>query len=387
MRRATVERRAPRRAATVIVVALALPLSACAANTTGDPEVLAQAGCPADIRVQLDGALGVQWGFLVGLLEPEAVGIRNAGTTVTAPLVVDGVPTGSTLTILTGDPYDGVSANVDLYSDDDLLLAAVDTDAALLDAVKYPTVGLFAPMLNDPRIVYWDAEVYKGVRSIEGLGDTLTPAGDALVPIIGTAGDPFRDFMVASRTLGAEQVLPENVGGIHSFIDADGVAAQEGSALVDRYLLESPDSGFTHPYGFQYISDAGYPRDTLLAARPQSVVRYADCFEVLIPLLQRALDDYLTHPDPTTELLVNVSARLGHPEFTAELAAYGLETLVDERIVGNGRNDTIGDIDMGRLREMIEDVGPTLTESGTSVPSREPRDLATNQFIDPTVGL
>lgn len=384
MRRATGVRRALHRATVGTVVALALPLSACAA--TADAGVLAQAGCPADIRVQLDGALGVQWGFLVGLLNPQAVGIQNDGSTLKGSLVIDGESTGSTLTVLTGDPYDGVSANVELSADDDLLLAAVDTDAALLDAERYPSIGLFAPMLKDPRIVYWDAEVYKGVRSIAGLGRTFTPAGDTLVPIVGTAGDPFRDFMVGSGALGPEQVLPVYVGGIQSFLDAGGVAAQEGSVLVDRYLLESPDSGFTHRYGFQFISDAGYPRDTLLAARPQSVVRYADCFEVLIPVLQRALVDYLTDPDATTELIVELSARMGHPEFSAELAAYGVEALIDERIAGSRRGDPIGEVDIGRLRDMVDDVGATLVEFGVPVPSREPRDLATNQFIDRTVG-
>ena len=161
-------------------------------------------------------------------------------------------------------------------------------------------------------MIYWDTEVYPNVDSIEGLGNTLDPSGEILVPIITAPNDPFRDYMVGDGALGPDQVLPEYEGDIQSFLDAGGAKAQQGDLLVDPYLLERPDSDF-EDYDSQLITEAGYPRATLLSARPQSVVRYADCFEVLIPVLQRALADYLDDPDATTELLVELSATARSP--------------------------------------------------------------------------
>jgi hypothetical protein len=391
MRSSSVRRTVVRRAAAFTAIALAVPLAGCAAVVGGDGATaidLARAGCPADIRVQTDDRPGVEWGFLYSLLDPEDVDILNAGTAVRSPLTVDGEPTGVTLTILTGDPLDGVSANVDLYDHENLLLAAVDTDRAILDAVRLPTVGLFSPTLRDSRMFYWDSEVYKNVRSIEGLGDTLDPTGEALVPIVAAPNDPFTDFMVGDRALGPEQVLPEYDGDIQSFIKAGGVRAQQGDVLVDPYLLAQPDSGLTHDYGSQLVNDAGYLRDTLLSARPQTVVRYADCFEVFIPLLQQALAAFADDPDATTELLVELAPKLGHPEFDAGLAAYGLATMKKERIVGNGRDDAIGDIDMGHLHELLDDAVPAWQEVDISVPGDiDTGDIATNRFIDRSIGL
>jgi hypothetical protein len=391
MRSSPARRKVVRRVAAFTAIALAGPLAGCTA-AGGDPGTgaidLARAGCPAEIRVQTDDRPGVEWGFLYSLLDPEDIDILNAGTVAKAPLVVDGEPTGVTLAILTGDPFDGVSANVDLYDHEDVLLAAVDTDQAILDAVRYPTVGLFSPMLRDPRMIYWDTDVYQGVRTIEGVGDTLDPTGEALAPIVAAPNDPFTDFMVGEGILGPEQVLPDYDGDIQPFIDAGGVKAQQGDLLVDPYLLEQPDNGFTHSYDSQLIDDAGYLRDTLLTARPQSVVRYADCFEVLIPLLQHALADFADDPDATTELLVELAPALGYPEFDAGLAAYGLETMKKQRIVGNGRDDAIGDIDMGHLRELLDDVVPAWEELDIRVPDDlDPGDLATNRFIDRSIGL
>jgi len=390
MRSGSVRRNVVRRAAAFTAAALTLPLVGCAAMAAESGRVvdLAIAGCPANIRVQTDDAPGVKWGFLYSLLDPAGIDILNAGSVARSALLVDGQPTGVNLTILTGDPVDGESANFDLYDDENLLLAAVDTDKAILDAVRYPTVGLFAPTLRDTRLIYWDAEVYQSLRSIEQIGKTLDPAGVELMPIIAAPNDPFYDFMVGEKALGPDQVVPEYDGDIQSFIDAVGVVAQQGDALVDPYLLELPDSEFTHPYGSQLIDNVGYHRDTLLSARPQSVVRYADCFEVLIPVLQRALADYLDDPDATNELLVDLSAKLGHPELDADLVEFGFETMREQRFVGNGRDDAIGDVNLGRLHELFDDVIPAWESLDISVPGgRDADDLATNEFIDRSIGL
>lgn len=385
MRRDAARRPTVRRIAAAAVVGLALPLTACTIGTASGVG-LTRDGCPADIRIQTDDLPRVEWGFLYGLLDPDE--IRIGVNSVSAPLLIDGEESGSTLTILLGDPDDGVSANVELHDDDSILLGAVDTDIAILDARRYPTVGVFAPLLRDPRIAYWDARIHPGVPTVQGIGDLLTPDGTALLPFVTTPGDPFSDYAVGARILAPEQILTEPPPSIQGLIDAGGIPAQTGDLLTDPYVFEqiteSPES-----FSWQLIDDAGYERDAgVLSARPQTLVRYAECLAVLVPRLQQALVDYLDDPDETTALVVDLSARLGDDSYDAALAAAALERLRAEDIVGNGGNDTIGDIELGRVRDLFEQAIPAWKRAEVVVPDDvEPDDILTNRFIDRSIGL
>ena len=369
--------------AVVGIAALTLPLAACA--TIAEVSPLVHAGCPADIRIQTDDLPNADWGFLYSLLDRDAVSIRFVGREVSGPLVIDGEDTGIRLTILSGDPADGVSASVELHEDESLLLGAVDSDVALLNVVQYPTVAVFAPTARDTRIIYWSADTYPGVRNIESLGDTLAPDGLALAPIVGVPGDPLRDYLVGRGTLGADQVRPGDDPSVESYLAGGGVAAQAGDVLVDPYLLGLPEEA--PPIGYQLVDDAGYPRDRLLSARPQAIVRHADCFRVLVPVLQQALVDYLRDPEPTDELLVEVAAQFGHPELDAGLIAAAHEILADRRFVANGRDGAVGDIDYGRLRDLRTGLASAWRQLELVFPRVEVDDIVTNEFIDRSIGL
>jgi hypothetical protein len=374
-----------RRIAAIAVVGFALPLTACATGAASGVGLMRD-GCPADIRIQTDDMPRVEWGFLYGLLDPDD--IRIGVDSVSAPLIIDGEESGSRLTILLGDPDDGVSANIELHDDPSILLGAVDTDIAILDARRYPTVGVFAPLLRDPRIAYWDARVHPGIPTVQVIGGQATPDGSALLPFVTTPGDPFGDYAVGARFLTPEQILTDPPPSIQGLLDADGVPAQTGDLLTDPYrfeqLTESPES-----FAWQLIDDAGYERDAgVLSARPQSLVRYPECLAVLVPVLQHALVDYLDDPEETTALVVELSARLGDVEYDAGLAAAALEMMHAEDIVGNGSNTAIGDIELGRLRDLFDVAVPAWKRAGLDVPREvEPDDVVTNQFIDRSIGL
>lgn len=384
MRRDAARRPVARRIAGVVVVALALPLAAC---TTGDASGvgLMRDGCPADIRIQTDDLPRVEWGFLYELLDQDA--LRVGADSVSAPLLIDGRDSGSTLTILVGDPDDGVGGNVALHDDERILLAAVDTDVAIRDAVRYPTVGVFAPLLRDPRIAYWDARVYPGVPTVQAIGVRSVPDGSTLVPFVTTANDPFSDYAVGARILTPEQILTDEPPSVQGLLDAGGIPVQTGDLLTDRYAFEQL-TGSRDAFGSQLLDDAGYERDAgVLSARPQSLVRYSDCLEVLVPVLQRALVEYLTDPEATTTLLVELSAQFGDESYDADLAAAALD-LLDEDFAGNGLDDTIGDIDLGRVRDLFEEVTLAWQRAEVPVPKNvEPDDIVTNRFIDRTIGL
>jgi hypothetical protein len=385
MRRIAARRPVARRFAGLAVIGLALPLVAC---STGDASGigLVHDGCPADIRIHTDDLPRVEWGFLYQLLDPDA--LQVGAEQVSAPLLIDGRESGSTLTILVGDPLDGVRANAALSDDESILLGAVDSDVAILDAVRYPTVGVFAPLLRDPGLVYWDARVYPGVTTIQQIGTRLIPDGTALVPFVTTPGDPFADYAVGAHLVTPEQIRTDPGPTIEGFLDAAGIPAHTGDLLVDpatfAELTDEPEA-----FVSQMLDDVGYERDSgILSATPQNLVRYADCLKVLVPALQRALVDYVSDPEPTTALLVELSSQFGDEGYDADRASTALELLHDEDLVGNGRNATIGDIEFGRVRDLFERAIPEWRRAGIAVPAGvEPRDIVTNRFIDRSIGL
>jgi hypothetical protein len=373
-----------RRIAGVAVVSLTLPLVACATGEAGGVG-LERAGCPAEIRIQTDALPRVEWGFLYGLLDRDQ--LRSGFDSVTAPLLIDGEDSGSDLRIFVGDPDDGVPANIQLHDDERFLLGAVDTDVALLDAARYPTVGVFAPLRRSPRIAYWDASVYPGIPTVQLLGDRLIPDGTALVPFVTTPGDPFASYGVGAGVVTAEQLVTDPPPSVQGLIDADGIPAHLGDVFTDPYqfelLTETPEF-----FGSYLLDDAGYESDSgVLSATPQTLVRYADCLTVLVPILQRALVDYLEDPDETTDLLVALSAQFGDETYDADAAAAAFEILDEQRFAGNGFDGTIGNIDLGRLRDLFETAAPAWKDAGTPLPADvEPDDIVTNRFIDPSIG-
>lgn len=383
--RATASRPVARAVAAVAAVGLALPLAGCASGQAGGVG-LVRAGCPTDIRIQTDDLPHVEWGFLYRLLDLDELEVD--ADSVSAPLLIDGEPSGATLTILVDDPDDGVSGNVALHDDESILLAAVDTDAAILDAVRRPTVGVFAPMRRDSQIVYWDTSVYTGIRTIEALGNRLTPDGESLVPYATIPGDPFSRYAVGNSLFAEEQIFTDQELGIDGFLEAGGVAARIGDLLVDPYLLAQPETGSPSAVSWQLLDDAGYTRDAgVLSARPQSLVQHADCLTALVPVLQRSLADYLDDPAETTALLVDLSARFGDTRYDAGLAGAALELFESADLVGAGRDGTIGDIEVGRVRTLLEKAVPAWTRAEVSVPRDvQVEDIVTNQFIDPAIG-
>jgi hypothetical protein len=376
--------RTARRVAAVAVVGLALPLAACSTGHASGVG-LVRDGCPADIRIATDDLPRVEWGFLYSLLDPDRLLVQSHS--VSAPLLIDGQPSGSRLTILTGDPDDGVSANLDLYDDESILLAAVDTDAAILDAVRAPSVGIFAPTRRDTRMVYWDAEVYPGIRTVQVLGDRLTPDSSGLVPFGLDPGDPFTAFAIGSNLVLPEQVVADGPLDAAGFAASDGITAELGDALVDPYRLGLPEA-YPNPIDWQLLDDAGYSRDAgVLSARPQAIVRYADCFEVLVPVLQQALLDYRQDSEATTALIVELSARFGDDTYDAATAAEAFRVLDRGNFIGSGPDRIVGNFDFGRIRDLLKTAVPAWQTAELSVPSGvEAEDIATNRFIDRSIG-
>jgi len=62
--------------------------------------------------------------------------------------------------------------------------------------------------------------------------------------------------------------------------------------------------------------------------------------------------------------------------------------MIDEGIVGNGPNETIGDFDEARMSTFFDTVGPIFEGLGTPpADGLTVDDIYTNEFIDTSIGL
>lgn len=385
-----VRRAGSRALAGAAALALALPLAACATDGAAAPRGgldLLRAGCPAEVVIDSGTLPDAASAYLYALLDRDETRALPALGVVRGPLVVDGEPTGVTLEIRTRDPYAAVDGSEQLYVDPDILLGAVRTDRAILAEDRFPVVMVFAPLSRDPRVVYWNAAIYPGARGVDAFGQTLTPDGTGLTPVLDTALDPFLTAQIGATFLQDVQVQRVDGDPLPAFVEADGVAAAVGDSATLLPRLEAADVDVAK-IRTQSLETAGYALNSgVLAARPRAVVGSADCLSALVPELQRALVRVTRAPDAVLPWVAELAGRMGDPA-DAELVAGAFDALVSDRMIGNAGDPTIGDLDLGRLRELLEDVAPDWREAGLDVPGDlKPEDLVTDRFLDPSIGL
>ena len=73
--------------------------------------------------------------------------------------------------------------------------------------------------------------------------------------------------------------------------------------------------------------------------------------------------------------------------YTPGLASYAIDKMRSD-FVTNGPDKTLGNFDTARVQRMIDIVGPIFTaQRQPPKASLKPEDIATNEFIDPSIGV
>jgi hypothetical protein len=71
-----------------------------------------------------------------------------------------------------------------------------------------------------------------------------------------------------------------------------------------------------------------------------------------------------------------------------ELATYADDTMKSLNIVSNGPDSTLGNYDMDRITKFMNEFIPIEKGKGADIPADlTPDKIATNEFIDPSIGL
>ena len=377
-----------------VLVAATLAVSACSGP---DPDAGGQAAsrtaaagdasslrgvCPATVVVQSSWYPQVEHAAVYQLLGTGSKVDANRKT-VSGPLVSSGVNTGVRLEIRAGGPAIGSQqVSAQMAADRSITLGMLNSDELVQQSDAHPLLGVVAPLELDPQILLWDPKAHPDWTTIQDIG--LTD-----VPVLYYQGATYMEYLLRAGILRPSQVDSSYTGTPDRFVASRGQMAVVAYATNEPYAWEHEVKQWGRPLAYALINDTGYPNyANLLAIRPADRSTLDGCLRRLVPMIQRAEVDYLAKPEATTELIVRAVAAQRGFTYTRELADYAVDTMRRLGIVDNGKDRTLGNFDPRRLQRMIDILAPIF--AGQNKPVRTgltPDGLATNQYIDPAIGL
>jgi hypothetical protein len=379
------------RRAAALVVALGLITAACGGDDDDDGDAASDGAgtdtsaagdlsdvCPDPLVVQTDWFPEPEHGGLYQLIGPD--GDADAGEGVyTGPLG----DTGIDLEIRAGGPFlGGQSTSAQMYADPDIFMGYVATDELIKDSGEEPLVAVVSPLEKSPQILMWDPEAFPDIETFADIGATGAP-------VLYFEGSAYMDFLVGKGFIDKDQLDASYDGSPSRFVTEH--VFQQGFASNEPYKYENDIDEWKKPVDYLLIDDAGYGiYPSSLAVRPERITDDADCLAAVVPLMQQAQVDYMADPQPINDFFLDyVDAMASFWTLSAEGNADAVKVLADEGLVSNGPDDVIGNFDMDRVQNLIdqsvpifEDVGVESMKDGVTA-----EDVVTNEFIDDTIGL
>ncbi|GAA1955520.1 substrate-binding domain-containing protein [Microbacterium aquimaris] len=341
--------------------------------------------CPATVVMQQDWQPEAEHGAMYALVGDDYT-IDNDIKSVTGSLIAQGVDTGVDVEVRPGGPnvnFQPVPAL--MYLDEDILLGAVNTDAAIVAAADQPTVAVTSQMTWSPQILMWDPASHDGAT-------TIAEATADGAPVV-TSGDVIPNMLVAQGIIDSSQIDLSYEGTAQRFV-SDPSILQQGFATAEPYIYENEISEWGKPVGFQLLSEVGYTiYPEPLAVRADAIEEYGDCLAKLVPIMQQSQIDYLDDPADTNALIVDlVDTYQTGWTYSEGVADYSVEQQLALGIVeDDAASGVFGQFDPERMESILEEFVPFLIESG-SISAADAEeisvdDLYTNEFIDPSISL
>ena len=352
-------------------------------STTGETAGVLAGICPEKVVIQTDWNPEAEHGFLYQMISPDDYSVDTDKVSVSGSLISSGgVDTGVDIEVRSGGPAIGFqTVTSQLYADESILLGYVYTDEAIQNSADFPTISIESGFEKNPQMIMWDPETYPDVKTIEDLGKT-----DAVVRYFG--GAAYMEYFLAEGIL-------SNVDGSYQgtpdlFLADEGTAAQQGFGSAEPYIYENEIEGWMKPIAYSYINDAGWENYAeSIATKPENVTTYADCFTKLVPIIQQASVDFLGAPADANAIILDAVAKFDNGwVYSQGVADYGVKTILEDGLISNGPDDTVGNFDLDRVNALIEKAVPIYTALGN--PPKEgltAEDIVTNQFVDPSIGL
>ncbi len=373
-----------------VVFAVALGLAGCSpgAVSVQGPQAQRAAGaaglggvCPATVVFQSNWWPQAEDGAMYRLLGGR-LSVDRRRKRVSGELVADGSDTGVRLDIRSGGPANGFTpAAKMLYLDPAVTFGSADTDQIVQLAARQPVKAVVAPMDLSPLVLMFDPAQHPDFNTIGDIGQTNTK-------VLYFQGATYMDYLTQSGILRRSQVDPDYQGTPDRWVASHGSIVQQGFLTNEVYSYEHELPQWHRKVGWLLVSDTGYPiYPESLTIRADREPALAPCLRRLVPIIQRSIAGYLADPGPTNDLVVRLVNEYGAFPYSPARAAYGVQTIGENAIMGDGSNRTVGDFDLIRVQRVIDIVKPIFAGQKQPLPAGlTPTDLVTNAYIDPTIG-
>ena len=291
--------------------------------------------------------------------------------------------TGVELEIRAGGPFIGFQ-NVTslLYQDPDIYTGYLDSGEAVELSGEFPTVAVMVNLEISPLMVMFDPATYDF--------NDISDIGESGATFLYFEGSPSTDYFLAQGWLTEDQVDASYDGSATRFVASGGEITQQGFVTQEVYKYGNEIEGWMKPVDYILMHDVGWVQyQGPLAVKAGDLEEKAACLEQLIPIMQQGWVDYMNDPGPINEKLVEIVSDLQtFWVLSPELNANATEQMAELGIVSNGGDDTFGNFDMERLNDFITTIKPLLEARGAEMKADlSAEDIATNRFIDPTIGL
>jgi hypothetical protein len=307
---------------------------------------------------------------------------------VTGPLVSGGRDTGVKIEIRAGGPaigYQPVSAQ--MYADRSITLGMLALDEAIQTSADMPVTGVVTPYDVDPLVLMWDPARHPEFSTITDIGKSKTK-------VLYFAGEStYMDYLVGAGVLKQSQVDGSYDGTPGRLVASRGDIVQQGFATSEPWKWQHEVPAWGKPMASTLVADAGYPDyRNLLAIRTGDKPALSGCLKRLVPMFQRATVEFMANPQPVTDTILSIIGKTRQPYTDSSArSAQAVKVMRDLGLVGNGRDRTVGEFDLapdGRVGRLLNIVRPIYAAQHKPVPATlGATDVATNEFIDPTIGL
>jgi len=299
--------------------------------------------------------------------------------------------TGVTLRIIDGGPGLGEGQTVisslftgNLKTNEMPTLAFVMSNDAAVFSKQFPVVGVVSPLRKSPQMIFWDPETYpEGFETVEDLKE-FAKTGNKIY--VGSIAETFGKWLV-------DEGVPESAfiegyaGDAENFVTNGGKWLNQGYSSNEKWDFEN-GRGWGKPIDYVYVSDLGfdyYP--SVLSVPKDKLEELSPCLELLVPMIQQATVDYVADPRPINEMLAKYNEEgygASYWKTPIELNEAGFQVMIEDELIGN-ENGSIGGFDMERVQKTIENVKSGFDDRAN--PDVKAEDIATNEFIDPSIAL
>ena len=111
--------------------------------------------------------------------------------------------------------------------------------------------------------------------------------------------------------------------------------------------------------------------------------------KLLVPIIQQAQVDYVTNPAKTNALILDLVTQFNNGWlYDAGQADAAVKLALDNKLIANSPDGTLGSFDMARIDSFIGIAVPTYEKIGAKMKDGiTSADIATNEFIDPSITL